>query len=223
MERRRHITTIGLILALVLSFVTYPASEVKADGAIGIKNGAKKTLINSAADRKWGYELYFSDMPDNVKKTKISVSRKSVAKVEYFGYKMFAVTPKKTGTLKVTITGVVNGKKIMRKCTIKIVKFKQPFKSLKIDGKDYHKKVKSSGNGIDVRTKKSKIMFNYKLNSGWKVVEARVGKKKVKNGKTYSLPMNEEYMGIELYVKNKKTKEIVNVSITVADFAAIIE
>ena len=211
MERRRHITTIGLILALVLSFVTYPALEVKADPSMGVKNGSKKTLINSAADRKEGYYIYFSDMPDSVKKVKVSVSKKSVIKVKYIGYGMFVVQPKKTGTSKVTVTGVADAKKITRKCTIKIVNFKQPFKCLKIDGKDYRKKVKSSGNGIGVKTKKSKIKFNYKLNSGWKVVDARADGKKVKNGKTYSLSIGEQYVGIELYVKNKKTGETVAV------------
>lgn len=75
MERRRHITTIGLILALVLSFVTYPVLEVKADPSMGVKNGSKKTLINSAADRKEGYYIYFSDMPDSVKKSRFQLVR----------------------------------------------------------------------------------------------------------------------------------------------------
>lgn len=211
MRRRKHLTTIGLILALVLSVVSYPALEVKADPSMGIKNGSKKTLINSAADRKEGYYIYFSDMPDSVKKIKVSNSKKSIATIKYFGYGMFTVKPKKAGTTKVTLTGTADGKKITRRCTIKIVNFKQPFKSLKIDGKDYRKKVKSSGNGIGVKTKKSKIKFNYKLNSGWKVVDAQTDGKKVKNGKTYSLPIGEQYVGIELYVKNKKTGEIVAV------------
>mgnify|MGYP006960763568 CR=1 FL=1 len=33
----------------------------------------------------------------------------------------------------------------------------------------------------------------------------------MKNGKTYSLPIGERYVGIELYVKNKKTGETVAV------------
>lgn len=33
----------------------------------------------------------------------------------------------------------------------------------------------------------------------------------MKNGKTYSLPIGEQYVGIELYVKNKKTGETVAV------------
>lgn len=144
MRRRKHLTTIGLILALVLSFVSYPALEVKADPSMGIKNGSKKTLINSAADRKEGYYIYFSDMPDSVKKIKVSNSKKSIATIKYFGYGMFTVKPKKAGTTKVTLTGTADGKKIMRRCTIKIVNFKQPFKSLKIDGKDYRKKIKSA-------------------------------------------------------------------------------
>lgn len=215
MKRRKHIAIIGIIMALIIGFVPYPASEVKADPSMSVKNGEKKTLINSAMDRKEGYYIYFSDMPDSVNKIKVSTSKKSVAAIKKLGYGMFTVKPKKAGTTKVTVTGTADGKKITRKCTIKIVNFKQPFKSLKIDGKNYSKKVKSSGNGIGVKTKKSKIKFSYKLNSGWKVVDARADGKKVKNGKTYSLPIEERYVGIELYVKNKKTGEMVAVWATV--------
>lgn len=203
---KKRLTILGLIMAMLIGVISYPALDVKAE-EIYVKNGNKITLIKSAQDKL--YTLYFTDVHGTVTKVKASSSKKSVATVEYFGYGLFYVRPKKAGSTKITINVIADGKKVTRKCTVKIVNFKQPFKSLKINGKSYTKKIKGSDNTI--YTKTSKFKFNYKLNPGWKVVHAwgYRGSKVVnlKSGKTYS------QSEVRMSLKNKKTGEIIEVDI----------
>ena len=89
-----------------------------------------------------------------------------------------------------------------------MVKFKQPFKSLKVDGKDYSNNIKGSeGSAVEVKSNKSKAKVELNLKSGWKVSKVYKGEKKMKNRKSFTLKKGE---GIGVYVKNKKNNMEVN-------------
>lgn len=189
---------VSLIMIVVLGVLMWPetAHAMYIDYV-----GSKCTVAYSAKDRRSGCiceDLYIGD---NVKKLKVKSSRPSVVKVKLVGkYGAFKFYPQKTGTAKITLSGVLNGKKITRKKTIKVVKYAQPFKSLKIGGKSYLKKVKASTNTIAVKTKKN-VKLTYKLNKGWQAYNAmdeceRMGIKKSYDLKPYPR---------SLVVRNKKT------------------
>ncbi len=95
--------------------------------------------------------------------------------------------------------------KTEEKQEIKVVKFQNPFRVLKINGKSYLSKVKGSGNYIQF--KKSKIRLNYKLKPGWKIFATYVEGFKpdtVKNNTTYTLKELSSYIAI--CAKNKKAE-----------------
>lgn len=195
----------GMILIFLFTIIIFPAMTVRADDTICVKNGFKKTLVYSKYDKKYGYN-FETDIPQNAKKCKVSSSKKSVATVENYGSGYFCLKPKKEGKTTVTVTGVVNGKTVKCKGTVRVVKFQQPFKTLKIDGKSYLKKLNASYNYLEIKTKKSKVKFSYKLQPGWKILESQVNDGKVKNGKTYSIG-EEEPLQIYILLKNKKSGE----------------
>ncbi len=223
--KKRNWKIYGLIMVLLLELFILPAPEAKADLYYTLENGGKLTLVSSAADRKNGYETAFTDLPfDGLQgKPKITSSKKSVAKIKNEGGGLFVIMPKKAGTTKIKLTAKVNGKKVTRKATIKIVKFKQPFKTLKIGGKNCIKKVNQSYNMANIKTDKSKIKLNYKLKSGWKVLYSSAYKQgsytgksiKVKNGAAFPLGDNETYV-ISMSLRNKKTGEEISVLFNVS-------
>ena len=197
----------GTVMVLFLGLIAYP-STAKADITYGVKNGFKKTVSCSAVDRENGYFLSASNIPAKAKKVKISLSKKSVGKVKSYGGGDFVFYPKKAGKTKITITAVVKGKKVKCKGTINVVKFKQPFKSLKVDGKDYSNNIKGSeGSAVEVKSNKSKAKVELNLKSGWKVSKVYKGEKKMKNRKSFTLKKGD---GIGVYVKNKKNNMEVN-------------
>ena len=122
--KKRNWKIYGLIMVLLLELFILPVPEAKADLYYTLENGGNLTLVNSAADRKYGYEMAFTDVSLYGVKPKIISSKKSVAKIKNNGGGLFTVIPKKAGTTKIKLTATVNRKKITRKATIKIVKFK---------------------------------------------------------------------------------------------------
>ena len=221
--KKRNWKIYGLIMVLLLELFILPVPEAKADLYYTLENGGNLTLVNSAADRKYGYEMAFTDVSLYGVKPKIISSKKSVAKIKNNGGGLFTVIPKKAGTTKIKLTATVNRKKITRKATIKIVKFKQPFKTLKINGKNYTKKIKQSNNMTTIKTDKSKVKLNYKLKSDWKVLyssfynqgDYSVNTPKVKNGSTFSLDVNDTLI-ISMTLRNKKTHGEIMVSFNVS-------
>lgn len=194
------------MLVFLFALMIAPVKNVKADDTVSVKNGFKQTVVYSKTDKKWGYNYCVTSVPDNAKKCKVTSSKKSVGTVENYGYGVFNFMPKKEGKTTITITGVVNGKTKKWKGTIRVVKFQQPFKVLKINGKSYLKKIKGSNNYCEMKTGKDKIRIDYKLQPGWKVVESYVNDEKVKSGKTYSKDENGS-MVIYMTLKNRKRGE----------------
>lgn len=201
---------LGMVMVLFLSVFAYPSTS-RADFTFNVKNGFKKTVTYTSTDKKEGYYFSISKIPYSAKKVKVSLSKKSVGRVKSYGGGDFVFYPKKTGTTKVTVTAVVKGKKVNCRGTIQVVKFKKPFKSLKVDGKNYVGKVKSSaGNFIGIKTDKSKVNVGFSLNSEWKVSKITIDGKKMKTRRSYTLKKG-KYM--EIIVQNKKSKVEVAVGI----------
>ena len=75
---------------------------------------------------------------DSLKDVKVKSSNKSVAVIESVFRGSFEVHPKKPGTTKITITAVMNNKKVKKTGTVKVVPFQNPFKSLKVSGRKYN-------------------------------------------------------------------------------------
>lgn len=211
-NKRNYRKTAVLILLLLFGILLCPAeteagnnATLGADGQIYIKNNFKKTLVYSAKDRKKGY-LFES----HVNKGKVKLSNKSVGKASSCKRGQFDFYPKKPGTTKVKIK---SGKKTKTVGTIKVVKFKQPFKSFKIDGKSYRKQVKSSQTYISVNDSRSKIKVKYELKPGWKVAFVRKNLSSCKKKKAYTLSRGGM---LDICVKNKKRGEELIVSVDLA-------
>lgn len=210
----------GIVLMLFLGFaVVFPSMKVRAMGVIDIKKNFKQTVTYSASDKKNGYLLgTYNVLPQNAKKIKVISSKKSVANIKkqkvQGGPPIFFLMPKKTGTTKVTVSAIVGKKTVKYTGTVKIINFKNPFKSLKINGKSYLKQVKGSENLIHI--KKSKVKLNYKLKPGWEIdLKSIYGFKQtsVKNNQTYTLKKDAFAAHITIQVKNKKTGEKISVII----------
>lgn len=162
-----------IVFLLFLGFsVVFPNITVKAkseEGYIDIEKNFKQTITCSSADKKEGYFLGIDNvLPKNATEIKVTSSNKSVAGIRKGKWGAnFYLKPKKTGTTRVVVSAVVGTEKVNYTGTVKVVNFKNPFKTLKINGKNYSKQVKGSNNYIEI--KKSKIKLNYKLKSGWKI------------------------------------------------------
>lgn len=200
---------------LFSALVIFPVKHVKADDTIVVDNKFKKTVVYSKEDEKTGYLFSVSGLyGDSLKDVKVKSSNKSVAVIESVFRGSFEVHPKKPGTTKITITAVMNNKKVKKTGTVKVVPFQNPFKSLKVSGRKYHSKVKGSYNYIVIKSKKADVKLNYKINSKWKIVEtsaygteqiSSTGIRNVKNGMNYSVESGETLM-IYIRLKNKKNK-----------------
>ena len=203
---------IGLFVFLAL--IILPVTHVKADDTICVDNKFKKTVVYSKDDKKYGYIFSMSGLyADSLEQVKIKSSNKSVATVKPISRGAFQLYPKKAGTTRITITAVMNNKKVKKTGTVKVVNFQNPFKNLKVGGKNYLSKVKGSYNYLVIKTKKANVKLNYKLNSTWKIADAHAygteqisnigGTTAAKNGMNYALKEGETLM-IYLELKNKK-------------------
>lgn len=202
----------GLLVFFVLAIL--PATHVKADDTIQVDNKFKKTVVYSKEDQKYGYLFSVSGLyGDSLKDVKVKSSNKSVAVIKAIWGGTFQLHPKKAGTTRITITAVMNNKKVKKTGTVKVVDFQNPFKNLKVGGKNYISKVKGSYNYLVINTKKANVKLNYKINSSWKILDAYAyGTKQIsdiggttpaKNGMSYSLEQGETLM---MYIKLKSKK-----------------
>lgn len=231
---------LGLWMALFMVCL-FPQICAKADfQKTTVKNNFTKVLIYSGKYADPVTEPWVFDVNNLVKMKKVTVSssQKSVVTVKKLTDNTGAfggtagetacwclqAEPRKAGTSKITIECTnARGKKVTYKGTIKVVKFVNPFKTLKIDGKSYLSKIKGDNCDIKVKSKAKKFKLNFKLKSGWKLIGtpkfeyfSDSGYKSVgafKNGKTYKLNKGDTYVALDL--KNSKTKAVEKIYITV--------
>ena len=203
-----------------MAVIIFPAANVKADRGIEIeKNHFKKAVVLSEYDKKEGEIFWLNSKLGKI--LKVESSNKSVATVKKWGGDYgFYLLQKKAGTTKIIITMLKGDKKVKRSGTVQVVKFENPFQSLKMNGKDYKKKLNASYNSVQIKTKKSNNKLKYKLKPGWKVDFSYVWEWgyypncKLKNGQNYTLE-NGEALHIFMEVKNKKSGLSIGTNLTI--------
>lgn len=211
------------LLFLVLLAVG-AARPVKAGSQIReVKNGFKEAVFYTAAEKKAGV-VFFTSVREDAAECKVVSSKTSVARVENIGNGAFLFYPKKAGTTKVTVTGKVKGKTVKCQGTVRVIKFRQPFKALRFGGKEYSQKIRSGNNRIDIKTKKARMSVRYRLKPGWEVTNAWVeqGYRKgvgLENGKSISVIQGGEAKKgrrtqIFIQLKHKETGVRIEVGIT---------
>ncbi|MDO4555166.1 MAG: hypothetical protein Q4B70_08500 [Lachnospiraceae bacterium] len=206
------------ILAMIV-LVGFTGIETKAASTEWkATNKFKKTVTLTKDNKKEGIYYSFTDIENaSYENVKVTSSKKSVATVKKDYLDMeFRVYPKKTGTTKITWTATdpKTNKQLKRTGTIKVVKYENPFSSLKIESKNYASKAKKDYSVANIKTNKTKLKLNYKLKKNWKLVSGgymtwnpnncKWKSQKIKNGKTYTLQKNAP-TSFSFNVKNTKT------------------
>lgn len=207
-----------VLMACVLVIPVLPVTEVKADYMPTLNKNM--TLVYYQKE-KWLNDTYVA-LPLNVKdtdkvtlsKVKLSNSKVLKVKVEKFGdaHHYLVLTTKKAGTSEISLDAKVNGKTHKIKCVVKVIKYKNPLKSLKIGSKNYASKFKNSESPTwsSSGTDKIKGKLNIVPNKGWKISKIVVrntstGKGKVIKNKT-NIDMSKAGVDVlEITVKNSKT------------------
>lgn len=170
---------LGITVMMSLMFWLMPTTAVHAWGDYEteyLKNGFKKTFELDPKNEWTKIELE-AFRNGGVKNAKVVVGNKKILSAKIGksdellapGFAWIDITPKKIGKTKVTITANVNGKKITCKGTITIAKFQKGLSKLKIDGKNYLKKVKSRETIIYNKSNNKTFKLEYKLSPGWKI------------------------------------------------------
>ena len=211
-------------MVLVMGVLICPSTaEAKKDTGIRVYNGGwsadefPSVVITSPRDRK-NNNYYLGTVFGAGENYKVTSSKPSVGKVKKYSSEQFFFYPKKAGKTQIKITGVVKGKKRTWKKVVKVVKFSQPFQSLKIDGKSYQKKVKGRYAYIGYNSEKSKAKLTYKLKKGWKVkgvYSDDLCLQRLKTKKSYTIRKEEgyRYNTIYLVLKHKKTGAEIEVNV----------
>lgn len=214
-----------------MALTLYPEVPVQAAyaGILGyeenLKNGFRETVVYNPSDVRGYYEVNAEGIYGHTCKNRKAVSAdKKIVTVTYSPtHQCFLLTPKKTGTTKVTFSATRKGKKITCQGTVKVVKFQNPVKSLKINGKNYAKEIKTTNAVMHIKAENAKAVFRYKLQPGWKV-ESAYGEimgeniplgiyKEIKSNETYSL--QEGNLLVRMTLKNSKRGERVNIALSV--------
>lgn len=189
-------------------------------GISGMKGyGNEETLINSK-------------LPENVENVKaVSDNGKvlTVVKIRHERQTSLVhldVKVRKAGTAKVRLTGTVNGKKVTNTTTVKVVKYKNPIVSFKLNTKDYASKFKATAGVYTTKKSPGKYKISCKAATGWKIKkiigiriksedDTDIGEyKNVKNNSIVNIKKGQAFdICVELY--NKKLKMTENISIVI--------
>lgn len=176
----------------------------------------KKTIVNTQEylEMQNGHYVNFCT-PDYKKKVELKAtsSNKKVATVKVYKYHEdnmysagYKINCKKSGKTTIKVTAKVNGKTYKKSCTYVFEKYKNPFTSFKIDGKNYASKMNKGGNPhVDKTLIQGKL--SYKVNSNYKIIrivaeQEDVGTYIVKNNNK----LKANTLGFEIEYQNKKTK-----------------
>lgn len=217
MKKIRTLLSMLLVLCLtVTSVLVFSAADVSADAGYIDMKYAKKITVSTESPY---IRLVMKSKLKGAKSVKVTSSNKSVVKT--YKYKKSGggifIELKKPGTSKLTIKCKKNGKTKKYKCKVKVVKYKNPVKSLKIAGleigKKFNKKAVYSGDMGDERTGVIKVVPA----KGWKVKKivettfksnsSKFVEKTIVNNKTkISLEYNKDYT-VVMYNKSRNQTE----------------
>ena len=221
----------GMLMFCFLALVLAPQSSVRA-AYLGIlrfeenlEDGFEETAVYSPVDVRGYYEMNVKGMyASSCKNIKAVSSDKKVATVRYSAdEKCFLFTPKKPGKVDLTFSATKKGKKITCSGTVRVVRFKRPVRALKVDGKDYAKKIKTANAVVHIKTEKNKIPFEYRLQDGWELeyaygqtrrTKSTWGKiEPIKDKKTFTVKKGD--LLIEMVLRNERRGEKVRIYLSV--------
>ncbi len=201
---------LALLMAVTL-FVINPVSVVAADDAPGFYDKYSSSWYTGEKNSTW-CAIKNIQKTDKVTSVKSSNPKVVAAKKITFneGVPGIQITPKKVGSSKVTIKIKRNGKTYTSTRTDYVLKYTNPFKSVKVGNKEYVKSFdKTHSPNIAFRGSKK---VSVKTKSDWKVrsiwtYNNKDGKiKSYKNNKTVNTK-NTTQLSIEL--QNTKNKNII--------------
>ena len=200
-----------VVMALVLVLPAFPAIDVEATSAKP-KFPTKMTVIYYPKNKSRNYVLRTigtnSSVISNVKSSNKKVLRGK-------GGNMLGLDLRKAGKATVTFDALVSGKTYKYKSVVNVVKYENPFKTLKIGSKNYASKFKNGE--VNNWAESSKGTLKGKLNivpkKNWKIqsinyFERAVGQqgrwKKIKKGAKINLTAKRGNR-VSIVMKNRKT------------------
>ena len=219
------------ILAAVLSVcvavaftLTIQTSPANAEETGHVLTCSKKITVfkYKTSVKDWNHYWLDTDAVfDQEAAVTMKSSKKSVVKPGSSGSDFIA---KKAGTAKITMKGKKGNKAKKYKCTVKVVKYKNPVKKFKIGKKDYTSKLNKpvyQDAWAAMKVKKGKAKISIKPKNGWKVKKIRYWweqfdaegnlvnqfDKKVKNNSKIAIKKGANYdSGLIITMTNKKEK-----------------
>lgn len=218
MKRIKKVIFAALFMVLTLSVMR--VSDVKA-GAIGVKYDKKITV--SLVGTSTFYGLDMGNKLNGATSIKVTSSNDAVIEAEYIVYDKknydngaLFMTANKTGTTEITVKVKTKSKTSTYKTTVKVVKYKNPIKKIKIGKKNLTKKFNKSINYNCFDEIKKNDIISIKLKKGWKIKDIewnysyyingsyKTKYRKVKNGGKINIPKDSmPTLNIRVYNKKK--------------------
>lgn len=208
------------IIAIFALVLLIPAKNAYAGYDNQVIPYAKNITLITSPPEKSTHCMYYLDLGKKIKNaTKVTVDYNGVIMANAYKYDYMTdynvtVTALEPGSGKLTVKVWKNGTKKTYKINVKVVKYKNPVKSLKIGSKEYAKKFKNNDILGNVKFPVSKKKISIKPASGWKVksIVAYAGPEqnavKAKNNSTFNFKKWEPVRNILVTLENKKTKAV---------------
>ena len=214
-KKLSKILSLMMIFAVAFSMIIIPQTSVVKADEIGTLLEYSKSMTLATGTYTIDFGKKFNNEKDKIK---VTTSDKRVAAVEK-DFPTIELKKKGTAKIKFTVTKK-NGKKKTYKMTVKVFKYKNPFKSIKLGSEQYRSKFKKN-QGFEIEKKEGKYKISVKPAKGWtvqKIVHAwydtdkngeldfdKLIEKKVKNNKKISVKEESLISWLTVYMYNKKT------------------
>lgn len=164
MKKKAKKIMVSVLVMVLMAGCFIPAQIVRADTFMTAKYKKNVTV----AKLNYPYILDMGNKLKGVKKVTVKSSKKSVVEPMKDDKNVFFWT-KKTGTAKLTIK-VKKAKKTYTYTTkVKVVKYANPAKTIKLGSKNLTSKFKKELFYLTYKTKATKQKLSIKLKKGWKV------------------------------------------------------
>ena len=164
----------SIFLAMLLMMIVVLAPGNKVQAASKLLKWKKSYTMALCKDKSYNWQyLELSNSSKVSGKIQVLSMQSSKPKVvsiskrfSWDGFSCFEITAKKAGTSKITVKFLLDGKTYTYKTKIKVVKYKNPFSSLKIGDTELAAELNTK-NACNYQAASG--VLNYKLNKGWKV------------------------------------------------------
>ena len=196
----------------------------------GTALAAKKIALESTAWLNYTGWLEVDNLPKNAKLVSAKSSNNKILKVNGVTKGAVIVDLKKAGKVKVTVTYKVGSKKKKFTQTVEVKKYLDPVKKVSVNGRNIKINRRDPDTvSTELLDTKGKVTIKVTLKSGWSIVknssyieiehyaldkdgdvteEAKMEKKRFKNGMTVSKKTEEDDIYVELILKNKKNQKM---------------